>query len=301
VAGSSPVRARPPIVQRRTARAGATCGGRRGRAAIQVAAAGACLLQLLAGCVELKPGSDEVPVASDGSLKGSTFEDPAWSCLDTLPAAEPASEEPQVSFSMPIIESISGLPPAGLQVRACQLLDVPCSMPSTPTPVGPSEDGLVHLSLPRGFTGFLEITSEDTAPALFFMHAALERDTQAEALPLISARGLAALAANNGAELDLQSSGLIVVRTYDCLAKPAGGVELTNDRGGQVFVFVEGLPRVGLTVTDVAGLGGFMNVPPGFVRVTGRHVETGEISGAESLVVRARWLSFGDLQPSDGD
>jgi hypothetical protein len=265
-----------------------------------VACAG-LLLQLLVGCVELKAGSDEAPLASDGALKTFSSLGPEWSCLDTPPPIEPPSTERRVSFSMPIIESISGLPPASLKVRACALLDVPCLMPTTPDPVGPSEDGLVHLSLPRGFDGFLEITSPDTAPALFFMHEPLERDTEAQALPLISALGLAALAANNGAELDLSKSGLIVVRTYDCLGAPAAGVEVTNDRGGQVFVFVDGLPRVGLTVTDVAGLGGFMNVAPGFVRVTGRHVESGEVSGAESLVVRAQWLSFGDLQPVDSD
>jgi hypothetical protein len=249
-----------------------------------------------AGCVGLKPGSEEAPSGNDPQFEALSLDDPQWSCLSRAPEPLAPSSQARVTFSMPIVESSSELPPATLQVRACALLDVTCLSPAT-QPVGPSEDGLVHVSLPTGFDGFLEIRSDDTVPALFFMHEPVQRDTLAPPLPLISGLGVAALAANNGAELDLEDGGLVVVRAFDCSGLPADGVRLSSDTGADVFTFVEGLPRVGLDVTDVAGLGGFMNVPPGFVRVSGEHVASGESTGSESIVVRPQWLTFGDLHP----
>ena len=250
-----------------------------------------------AACLELKPGSDELGITTGDldSLRAAAL-DADWSCLTRAPALPPPSTGELVTFSMPIIESISELPPLTLQVTACQSLDVDCRSPLA-APVGPSEDGIVHLSLPVGFDGFLEVRSDETTPALFFMHEPLQRDTVSEALPLISDLGLMALASNNGAELDLETSGLIVIRTYDCLGLAAPGVALDNDSGGEVFSFVDAFPRVGVNVTDAAGLAGFMNVPPGFTRVIGTRETGGQQTGAESLVVRPSWLTFGDLHP----
>jgi hypothetical protein len=62
-------------------------------------------------------------------------------------------------------------------------------------------------------------------------------------------------------------------------------------------MFVEGLPRVGIEQTDAEGLGGFMNVPPGFIRITGTYVATGQTLASQGLVVRSQWLTYGDLHP----
>ncbi len=250
-----------------------------------------------AACLELKPGSDELGITSGDldSLRAAGL-DADWSCLTRAPVLPPPIATELVTFSMPIVESISGLPPLTLRVTACQSLDVDCRSPLQP-PVGPSEDGIVHLSLPVGFDGFLEVRSDETTPALFFMHEPLQEDTVAEALPLISDLGLMALASNNDAKLDLEAHGLIVIRSYDCLGQAAPGVAFDNDSGGEVFMFVDAFPRVGVNVTDAAGLGGFMNVPPGFTRVTGTREAGGQKTGAESLVVRPSWLTFGDLHP----
>jgi hypothetical protein len=280
----------------RTPRADAAARGRRFALTLACAAAFA----QSAGCVGLKPGSEETPPGGDPEFEALSLDDPQWSCLSAAPEPAPPSSQGRVTFSMPIVESSSELPPATLRVRACALLDVSCLSPAT-SPVGPSEDGLVHVSLPTGFDGFLEIESEDTVPSLFFMHEPVQRDTLAPPLPLISGLGVAALAANNGAELDLEGGGLVVVRAFDCQGLPADGVRLSSDTDADVFTFVQGLPRVGLDVTDVAGLGGFMNVPPGFVLVRGNHVGSGESTGSESIVVRPQWLTFGDLHPVEND
>jgi hypothetical protein len=250
------------------------------------------------GCVELKPGSDESASPNTTGELAALPLDPAWSCLEVPPELPAESQGPRVIFSMPIVESISQMPPPTLQVRGCSLLDSDCKNPVTDS-VGPTEDGIVHVSLPLEFQGFLEIRSDDTAPALFFLHETLRRDTVSAPLPLISATGLEVLAANNDAVLDFEHDGLVVIRTYDCLGQPAAGIELSSDGDGQGFMFVEGLPRVGAEVTDMSGLGGFMNVPPGFVHVTGTHSANGRTTGAESLAVRPQWLTFGDVQPID--
>src|SRR5262249_4955753 len=161
-----------------------------------------------------------------------------------------------VTFSMAIADSITENVPATLRVRACPLLDVACNNPTT-EPTSPDPDGVVRLSLPLRFEGFLEIQSEETIPALFFISTPLRPDTQAEALPLISEMGIVALAQSNDAPIDLEQTGVIVIRTYDCQDRSASGVSLSSAGEGQVFMFVQGLPQVGIEETDEDGLGGF--------------------------------------------
>lgn len=258
---------------------------------------------LLASCTDLAPGSieyraDPLSLADASTLQTGDLADPAWACLDDPTPVEPPPEVPSVSFVMPIVDSTTGLPPADLSVRACQLIDVSCLAPVNPTPAGVGDDGLVHLSLPFEFGGFLEITSSDTVPSLFFLYEPLRRDTVSSALPLISTGALVALATNNGVSLDSTNDGLLLIRTYDCDGQSAANVRLSTDRGGQLFTFVGGLPLVGDHPTSDDGIGGFINVPPGFARVEGRHAQTGELTGAASLVVRPEWMTYGDLHPT---
>jgi hypothetical protein len=258
------------------------------------------------GCVELKPGEDhsievntaDVPLEPDPDAELVT-NDPEWACLANPVSSEPPVGGSSVFLAVPIVETVSQLPPATLQVHACAMIDPDCLRPITEY-VGPGPDGLVHVEVPRGFDGFLEVVSDETVPAMFFMHKELLRDTLEEVLPLISIPSLLALAMNNDAALDLQNDGLMVVRAYNCLSEPAAGVRFEADVEGIVFMFVEGVPRIGAEETDSGGTGGFVNVPPGFVHVTGKHVASGFKAGSESAVVRGQWLTYVDLQPIDG-
>jgi hypothetical protein len=257
---------------------------------------------MLAGCAELAPGSvefgaDPLSLPDAGILQGGSLVDPAWACLDSSAPAEPPPEVERVSFTLPVVDSATGLPPPDLTTFACQLIDVNCLTPVNPEPVGVSEDGLVHLSLPFEFGGFVEIRSSETVPSLFFVHEPLRQDTVTQPLPLISTGALVALATNNGVSLDSTNDGLLLIRTYDCDGESAANVHLSTDRGGQLFTFVGGLPLVGDNPTSDDGIGGFINVPPGFARVEGRHTRTGQLTGAASLVVRPEWMTYGDLHP----
>ncbi len=263
-----------------------------GYAALGVTVAAACT-PLADGSVPL--GDDALGLGDGGLVPTSGGE--AFQCEESAPPQAGNEEPERVTLSIIIVDTTTDSPPPDLQVNACQLIDVSCESPVTPEPVAPGQDGSVTLDLPYAFNGFLEMTSEQTVPAMYFVPQALEQDTVVPPLGLISPRALEALATGNGVTLDTEGRGLVLLRTYDCEGNAAAGIELESDRAGEVFMFVEGLPIVGAAQTRADGLGGFINVPPGLVRVEGTHAASASPVGSASLVVRGQWMTYGDLRP----
>jgi hypothetical protein len=215
-----------------------------------------------------------------------------------LGTPEPAVAVPvhsSVTLSFAIVDPTSPMPPAGLSARACNLLDVNCQTPASGA-AGVGGDGLIHLAVPQGFTGFVEVTSPAIVPTLFFLDQPLESDRQ-DAFSVISPPALAGLAQSADVTL-LSGMGHLLVRTYDCQGMQAADVQISNNKGGTPFVFANGLPSPGVDVTSSDGLGGFVNVPPGLVVITGMELADHRVSGTVSVVVRDGWFTYGDLTPA---
>jgi len=199
-----------------------------------------------------------------------------------------------VEVSLRIIDINSGMPPPDVKVKACNKLDVGCLMPlSSDLPV--AADGLVHVSVEQAFSGFFEVTCPGCVPTLFFVNEPVMVDRQ-ESFSVATLVGLQALAASGGVTLDAQL-GHLLVRTFDCEGTPAAGVQFSNDKGGQPFTFVMGLPQVGTDVTTAQGLGGYVNVPVGFVVLQGVELGSQLLTGTTSVLVRAGSLTYGDVRP----
>ena len=262
----------------------------------------ALALSVASGCTELKDGSapspgDAFSLTNNGSGPdaGFTSEGTAFQCSASEQAPDDDPPE-RVIHRMFIGDTTTTTAPDSLRVVACALIDVNCENPVTP-PVGPDDERAITLELPYDFDGFFEITSDETVPALYFLPQGIREDTFASPLGLISPSALDALAALNGITLDM-NKGLLLVRTYDCDDQPAAGVSLESNREGEIFMFVGGLPIIGAEETRADGIGGYINVPRGLVRIEGTHVASGRAAGAASLVVREQWMTYGDLHPS---
>jgi hypothetical protein len=153
----------------------------------------------------------------------------------------------------------------------------------------------MHLSVPQRFDGFVEITSPSTVPTLYFVNRELMRDT-AENFAIITRAALAGLAMQGNVTLD-PALGHVLIRTFNCERQPASGVQLSNDKEGRPFVFVDGFPVMDRDETTEDGIGGFVNVPleivvlQGFIRG-----HDGPVSNA-SVIVRPGWFSYGDVEP----
>jgi hypothetical protein len=198
-----------------------------------------------------------------------------------------------VQFDFSLIHPVTELPLPEVSARACQRIDVSCARPVA-GPVTPAADGQLHLTLPSGFSGFLEITSPGIGPMLYFFGRPLRAFRQEVFLALDSVLldGLETISIDTDPEL-----GFIGVRTLDCLGAQSAGVRFSSDADGVPFASVDGLPILGQDVTHQEGFGGFLNVPPGIVALQAWEVSSGRSSGDASVVVRAGWISQTDLSP----
>lgn len=252
------------------------------------------LFLLSAACTELAPGSDRLDSAQGQLLEAGSRVDPRWACLEGPPEATAVALGAQPVLTLAAVDIASGVPPQGLTARACQRLDVDCLTPVV-SGVTLATDGALHLSVPRGFDGFVELTSPVSVSTLYFVNRPMLVD-RVESFRLLNPRGLQALAMQGGVTLNPEL-GHLLIRVFDCEGAPASGVRLSNDRGGEPFSFVNGLPSTGVDVTTADGLGGFVNVPPVLVVLQGAEVDAGRVINTPSVSVRAQWFTYGDVEP----
>jgi hypothetical protein len=246
-------------------------------------------------CTELAPGSDTLSTVIRMNLgDAGPVGDARWACLDEAPAGGADRLVPSVELELPIRDIVSGRAPDGLSARACAKIDVNCGAPLA-APTGVEVDGAVHLQVPQGFDGYVELTSPTTVPTMFFLNRELMRDAS-EALNIIGRDTLAALAARGNVTLD-PLLGHLLIRTFDCAGAPASGVQVSNSVGGLPFAFIDGLPVAGSDTTSAQGLGGFVNVPLGYAVLQGVLVEGSRLLATSNVVVREGWLSYGDVEP----
>jgi hypothetical protein len=259
-----------------------------------MAAAGA------AACTEYEPASDTLEETTDGMLNAgdtpTSLND--WTCLpDTVsaPSMVPVNtaNAQAATYVLPLIDFVSGMPPSGATGRACARVDPGCSMPLTET-VTITQQGALVLPLFQGFDGFIEVEADGMVPALFFLNAPLAGNTQSFPAFLVPLNSALALSQSIGVPLD-ERFGLIGFWALDCDGLPAGGVVMSNDAGGLIYNFVDGLPAFQPSTVD--GIGGFLNVPPGRVLLRGVLSQGGQTIGVQSLVVREGWISVSNLQP----
>jgi hypothetical protein len=250
----------------------------------------------MVGCTELAPGTDTLAIEGLGPNQpdAAPTVDPGWSCLDVPTQSVGNGVVPNVELTLALIDTISGTPPEGLSARACAKRDVDCATPLSP-PTSVAVDGAVHLTVPQTFDGFVEITSPSTVSTMYFLNRELMRDG-IESFGLVTQTALGALAMGGNVTLD-PALGHMLIRAFDCEGEPAGGVQISNDKGGLPFTFINGLPVPGRDVTVADGLGGYVNVPVGFAVVQGIRVEGSRLLGTANVVVRRGWFTYGDVEP----
>ena len=255
---------------------------------------GVVLFLALSACTELAPGSDTLDLTRANLMEAGSPLDPRWACLDEPPEASAVALGAQPTLTLVPVDIASGAPPEGLTARACQRLDVDCLTPVT-SGVTLADDNALHLQVPRGFDGFVELTSPASVSTMYFVNQPMLAD-RVESFRLLNRPGLQALATQGGVTLEPEL-GHLLIRVFDCEGAAASGVQLSNDRGGEPFSFVNGLPSTGADVTTADGLGGFVNVPPVLVVLQGLKVDDGRVISTPSVSVRSGWFTYGDVEP----
>jgi hypothetical protein len=268
--------------------------------------AGWATLLCSVACTAFEPGDDELPLTDMQELSPSELAaaaapvapSGAWACLaDDGVIQAPFTDESRRFVYTLRIETLFGDVPANTVVRACSTADLDCTQPVTEDlPV--DARGVVDVPLFWGFDGYLEIRADGIIPSVSYLREPIYADSvQSIPVQVAPLDALAAYAAANGTTLR-EDRALLAVEVFDCNWALAAGVEVTNDAGGVVFSFTNGLPTIGMSVTDGRGLAGALNVPPGVLRAAGDIVSTGQRVAARTINARAGWTSAVALVPA---
>lgn len=281
-------------------------------AARSVRALGVSLLPLLCSCsLMLNPSDAQCESNDDCTARGfqsatcvnqacqpSTADSP-WGCLGNVHWSTGAARE--VSLSVMVVDVMTSGPPADLHIQACAKLDVSCA---TPLPATFSSDaqGRVVAKVGAGFEGYLEFTSPTITPALFFVVRPVWEDTVVpNVLPVVSPQGFEGIAQAIGTTLDLATMGHAYALGSDCLEVPAEGVRLEIDKENSStarYYMINQVPVGTAPATDASGSGGFLNLEPGFTKITGYVSSTGARVGEAGFVVRAGAVSYPRVLPT---
>lgn len=251
-------------------------------------------LPMALACTDYEPASDSLPEDTINELG------PEWSCLNRTvePPTVPtfSGTVPRVVFSIQVVDLSTGQIYPDAQVRACGLADVNCDAPVTDL-LSVDAEGWVDVPLFQNFTGFLEITSPETVPYLFYLTEPLAPTSTIEyPLAVVSLASLGPLVQLVGVDPQ-PGTGVIAVRVFNCTGDTTSGASLTTQSRGVPWYFVDGLPTGMGSATGAEGIAGYVNVPPGLAVVEVRAPDGTMVAGPQSLVVRANWLSAVYVKP----
>lgn len=215
-----------------------------------------------------------------------------WACVEAEPASEATGE---IAVSVLVASSFGDAVPQ-VQGKVCRSLDPTCSEPVAQ--VVSDANGLFHLRLPEGFTGYIEVVHEPFFPILYYFPTPLDSQTPLHNLSLTPAQVIQGLAGAVGAEPNPER-GHILLAVTSCLG-PAPGVELTAPRADETaipYYVLNGIPSADQEVTAEEGSGGFLNFPPGNAVVKLSSGKAGEIVSL-SLTVRAGFITSVAYNPA---
>lgn len=250
------------------------------------------------GCTRFASDLDTPPDSPGTQLLGLDPGD--WSCVSEQ-AGNPVMNPNGPPLDLPIEarDYLTGAVPGDLRIRACFRPDVACMRPATDW-LTPDASGMVTLPLNEGFSGYLEIIGQDEVPTLYVLPAALTPELvqalQGVTISLLPLDALLAFGEVSQLELD-PGAGVLSMNTFDCEGPAAPGVRLELNAAAVPFSFIDGLPVAFEDTTTDDGAAGFANVLPGLVVVKGFRAGTTDLVGAETVLVRASWVSVSNLMP----
>ena len=263
-------------------------------------------------CVASESGTDTGPPVDAGP----------WGCLGnvTFDAAPPGN----VNVVVPLIDLTSqkGVLASDVFARICAKIDVQCNSPlpngDAGVIVSPDAQGLLHLTIPAGFDGFVlidPIVPDGGAPSdgggdagqpnvfvpsLVFFNPPVEHDLVYSTIVMVKTSELVQIATIEQTPIDPQL-GAVFMQTVDCNSNAAEGVSVVIDSqtsSTQGFYFKGGLPALNSPSTDKTGYAGFVNAPLGTRTVTGTLASTTQKIGSATVFTKASMISYTTLAPA---
>ncbi|MFO0549292.1 MAG: hypothetical protein U0271_12945 [Polyangiaceae bacterium] len=189
--------------------------------------------------------------------------------------------------------------PTNLATKLCSALDVNCLSPDPNAPQ-PDSEGRVSFTVADNFTGFLEVSSDDTLPSLVFFQPPVIIPGSEKVIRLIREDEFLGLNAAAGQTWD-QSRGVAVILTANCNDERSAGIRVESDdidADTVPYYFTGALPNPDAKKTDSQGVAGFLNMPIGVINVRSYVFENDVYIGTNTLRSRAGYLSYLPIGPS---
>jgi hypothetical protein len=250
-----------------------------------------------ASCVE------KVCVGGDGGGGGVTG-DPVWGCLGnvTEPTPDPTKT---VEFEIRLAYAVGGSAVStDTVVDICDKLDITCmdNDPKFPKGLNPDPAGIVDLSVPEGFDGFVQVTGPNLVDSRIYVGRPIVDLPPVEEVQLFSPTDINLLSTLAGEEPD-PTRGTAIVLVVDCSGEGVGGVRFetpNSDSDSLQFYLINQSPTIPptATATDGDGFGGFFNLPVSSAVVRAFRDEDDVFIGESSFQVLADTISYVLVAPT---
>jgi hypothetical protein len=269
--------------------------------------AGAVALLATACSVLVEPGREQCATDGDCRARGSAFSgavcrgsvcqpDPVWSCLGAV--TWPTPQARKVTVTVTVRDLVTEAPAPDVSARLCHKLDVDCAAPVV-SDLRSDQDGAIVAEVDDGFDGYVEVAAPGYMPGLYFFYPPVQEGRRLTGLPLIRPDVLAQLALVSQQQV-VPQRGHVLLAAYDCQGQTAAGVRLGTEQGDAQtsgFYVVRKFPSITAVATDSSGQGGFINLLPGTVNVSGALSPDRQVAYL-SVLVRPGQITFTSLVPS---
>lgn len=229
--------------------------------------------------------------------------DTTFICQD-VPFTAPSATE-TVPFSLSVFNLIGFTPYPDLTVQSCPSLDTDCDTPIETVVTG--EMGQFSLELQEGFQGHIFVPPGQGNPEVVPLRAHIFPPPSNDlAVPrrgaLVVATMLVLENLADTAKVALQpTSGHVFFTAIDCQGRPLEGVTVTpsvqTPETLVAYLGDSGQPDLSLIGTGTTGQGAMINIPPGFVTITGLHESQGVIF-EQSVLVAAETITSVPVVPT---
>lgn len=220
------------------------------------------------------------------------------------PWPEPNDDE-HVDYQVKIEQLMGSTPFKNIEVRACPSLDTECKKPFAKE--RSDRKGRVSFDLPVGYRGHLHLVPPEDDPSVIPVSAFIfpppskdASDPKLDSIVVAHLETLQDLAKQANQELD-QNGAHLIFEALDCDSHPLDHVEITTsvrqEKTWGFYIGPSGQIDPGQKYTGPSGRGAILNLPPGFVTVTGTHTKTGKIF-EETIYVLPGTMSSVAVVPS---
>lgn len=230
---------------------------------------------------------------------------PDWSCVGNVKPLLPLESSGTALYATTLLDIATLAAMADVTIKACARTDMNCTAPLDETIT--NMDGGFDLTLPleaatTGFDGYLELTGGEAYPTLAFFNPPVRADfTPVNVLGITEANfDLFALASFVTLDPERGHMGGLVFECGNCVAAGASlASEDADEASTRVYINDQFVPVQGALETYSNGAGGWFNVPAesGMATMSATLVDTGDLIGSETVLVRAGYFSFTTFVP----